>query len=136
MEEKHSEPRTARIAPRIWLSRTDQATAAVLIFVALTLMLVYWWRQGGWQGRVIEVERLPVRTATFQVDVNTAPWTELAQIPEIGETLAKRIVEYRERHGAFRDLDALSHVSGIGPRTLERMRPVLKGVSSGGGAEK
>lgn len=130
MERKQPEPRPTRIAPRIWLSHADQATAAALTLVAIALMMAYWFRQGGWQGRVIEVDALPVRSATFRVDVNRAAWTELAQIPEIGETLAKRIVEHREKHGAYPDLDSLSKVPGIGPRTLERMRPALKAIPS------
>jgi competence ComEA-like helix-hairpin-helix protein len=90
---------------------------------------VYWWQQGGWQGRLIEVDQLPVRIVAFKIDVNAAPWTELSQAPEIGETLAKRIVEYREKHGPFANIEALLHVSGIGPRTLEQMRPYLKEIT-------
>jgi competence protein ComEA len=37
--------------------------------------------------------------------------------------LAKRIVEHREHHGAFRSVDELLGVPGIGARSLERLRP-------------
>jgi competence ComEA-like helix-hairpin-helix protein len=126
VRENHGQEDSESIAPRIWLNRADQATTAVLVVAALALLALYWWRQGGWQGRIIDVERLPARSAIFQVDVNAAPWTELSQVPEIGETLAHRIVEYRKLHGPFRTTDDLSNVPGIGPRTLERMLPALK----------
>jgi len=93
-------------------------------------MAIYWWRQGGLQGRLIEVKRLPQRTAKFQVDINTAAWTELSQIPEIGETLARRIIDFREQHGPFRRPEELLAVPGIGSRTLERMLPAIKPLST------
>jgi competence protein ComEA len=36
------------------------------------------------------------------VNLNTASAEELKALPEIGEVLASRIIEYRERHGQFR----------------------------------
>jgi competence protein ComEA len=62
----------------------------------------------------------------FVVDVNSAKWPELAQIPGIGETLARRIVETRERNGPFHGVDDLDRVPGVGPKTLERMKPYLR----------
>ena len=57
-----------------------------------------------------------------QVDVNTASVAELERLPQVGPMLAKRIVEYRERHGRFRWTGELSRVSGIGPKTYEALR--------------
>lgn len=59
------------------------------------------------------------------LDVNRATATELAEIPGIGEGLARAIVAHRERQGPFATLDALTEVRGIGLRTLERARPFL-----------
>ncbi|MCP5000541.1 MAG: helix-hairpin-helix domain-containing protein [Hyphomicrobiales bacterium] len=61
----------------------------------------------------------------YQVDINKASWPELAQLPRIGETLARRIVESRETDGPFRDHDDVQRVRGIGPKTLEGIRPYL-----------
>lgn len=123
-------PRDSVPLPRFFLKRGDQLTAAVLTAIALLAMAIYWWQQGGLQGRLVEVEQLPTRRAEFRVDVNTAAWPELAQVPEIGETLAKRIVEYRKMHGPFQSLETLLDVPGIGPRTFERMRPILQPPAS------
>ena len=46
-------------------------------------------------------------------------------MPGIGEQLARRIVAERTTGGPFRDWDDLRRVRGIGPRTLEGMRPYL-----------
>jgi competence protein ComEA len=46
-------------------------------------------------------------------------------MPNIGEQLAKRIVTDRQEHGPFRDLSELRRVRGIGPKTLEGMKPFL-----------
>lgn len=52
------------------------------------------------------------------VNLNTASAQELTQLPGIGEELARRIVEYRERHGAFASVEELLEVSGIGEGKL------------------
>ena len=49
-----------------------------------------------------------------------------AQVPALGETLARRIVDSRLEDGAYADHEDLLRVQGIGPRTLERMKPYLR----------
>jgi competence protein ComEA len=46
-------------------------------------------------------------------------------LPDIGPTLAGRIVESRAAEGAYLDHDDLMRVKGIGPKTLEKIRPYL-----------
>ena len=60
------------------------------------------------------------------VDLNRAGIAELYRLPGIGPVLARRIVEHRVRHGAFRSVEELLGVPGIGPRLLERLRPHLR----------
>ena len=43
----------------------------------------------------------------------------MAELPGIGEELARRIVEYRTEHGPFRIPEDLTRVDGIGESTLE-----------------
>ena len=107
------------------LRAADQMAVATLVVLALAGMGVYWLAQGGATGGLIEIDRAAPLEARFQVDVNAATWPELAQLPQIGETLARRIVENRERGGRFVDHADLLRVNGIGPRTLERMMPYL-----------
>lgn len=57
------------------------------------------------------------------VDVNSASAAELESLPHIGPATAARILEYRREHGAFQSLDQLRQVSGIGARTVDKLRP-------------
>jgi competence protein ComEA len=59
------------------------------------------------------------------LDPNRAPEVELARLPGVGPALAGRIVRSREADGPFRTVEELVRVSGVGPATLERLRPHL-----------
>ncbi len=59
------------------------------------------------------------------LDINTAGADQLETLPGIGPVLARRIVEFRTRHGPFRRVEDLLQVQGIGPRLLERLRPLV-----------
>ncbi len=107
------------------LRAADQAAVAGLVLLALVGMAAYWVVQGGLRGELIEIDRAEPLVARFQVDINTATWPELSQVPEIGETLARRIVDARQSGGRFVDHEDLMRVNGIGPRTLEQMKPYL-----------
>lgn len=59
------------------------------------------------------------------LDVNRATKAELRLVPGLGDSLSQSVINYREKSGGFRSLDDLRHVRGIGPKTLERIRPHL-----------
>ena len=107
------------------LRRADQAVLAVLVLLALAAMGGWWIYQGGPWNRLVEADQAQRRVANFQVDVNTADWPELIQLPGIGDTLAQRIIETRHTAGPFAELDDLRNVKGIGPKIMERIRPHL-----------
>jgi competence protein ComEA len=71
------------------------------------------------------IDRLPERQLDFQLDVNSATWAELIQLPGVGPQLGKRIVDDRQTRGPFRKLDDLERVPGIGPKTLQEIAPHL-----------
>lgn len=60
---------------------------------------------------------------TRAININTATPAELELLPGVGPALAARIADYRQLHGPFKAVEELDHVSGIGPRTLEKIRP-------------
>ena len=72
-----------------------------------------------------EIEALAKQQADAPIAINQATEKEFQRLPGIGPQIAGRIVAYREQHGAFKTIDDLTQVSGIGPRTLERLRPYL-----------
>jgi competence protein ComEA len=108
------------------LRRADQAAVASLVAFAIVGMTAYWFVHGGHRGELIEIDRAEPLTARFLVDINSADWPELAELPDIGEILARRIVESRAAAGGrFADHDDLLRVPGIGPLTLAKLRPYL-----------
>jgi competence protein ComEA len=112
----------------VLLRRADQAAIAVLLLLALVSIAAYWIAQGGARGRLIEIDRAPRQAARFRIDINQAQWPEFSQLPGVGETLARRIVESRDLEGRFADIEELRRVRGIGPKTLEQIRPYLRPV--------
>jgi competence ComEA-like helix-hairpin-helix protein len=124
-------PASPRPFPHWLLRRGEQAIVAVLVAAGLVTMVGWWLYRGGASGRTVEIEKAPQQTARFQVDINKAQWPELATLPGIGRKLAERIVASRESNGPFRDNDDLRRVRGVGPRTLESIRPYLQSVPSG-----
>lgn len=65
----------------------------------------------------------PTATRSLRIDLNRAGLHELDQLPRVGPRTAERIVAYRKTYGSFRSVDELIGVSGIGPKTLEQIRP-------------
>jgi len=62
------------------------------------------------------------------VDLNRASQAELESLPGIGPVKAEAILAYRRQHGPFRRLEELQRVPGIGPATVNRLRPDLRVV--------
>ena len=61
--------------------------------------------------------------APEKINVNAADAAALCALPGIGPVFAARIVAYREAHGPFEKAEDLTAVAGIGPRTVDRLRP-------------
>lgn len=63
--------------------------------------------------------------AKFPVRLNQAGAGELEAVPGIGPALAARIIAYRQANGPFAQVEDLLNVSGIGQKTLDKLRPYL-----------
>lgn len=60
-----------------------------------------------------------------KVDLNSIGKELLTKLPGIGEKTAERIIEYREKHGKFRNLSELLNIKGIGEAKLEALKEYL-----------
>ncbi|ALE07785.1 hypothetical protein AL755_12285 [Arthrobacter sp. ERGS1:01] len=63
--------------------------------------------------------------AAGPININTATADQLDGLPGVGPVLAGRIVAWRTDHGPFSSVDALDAVSGIGPKMLATLRPLV-----------
>ena len=59
------------------------------------------------------------------VNINKAGLAELSQVPGIGASYAKKILEYRDENGYFRELNDLLKVKGIGQSKLKAMEKYI-----------
>lgn len=60
------------------------------------------------------------------VDLNAADAEELETLPRIGPALAARVIAWREENGGFRSVDDLRNVPGIGEKTFEGLKDLVK----------
>ncbi len=60
-----------------------------------------------------------------KISINTATAEELMQLNGVGETIAQRILTYREAHGPFEEVEELLNVQGIGEKRLAEWLPYL-----------
>jgi competence ComEA-like helix-hairpin-helix protein len=59
------------------------------------------------------------------VNINAATSEELQQVPGIGPSTAEKILKMRKSYGAFKSVDDLLAIRGLGPKRLEKMRKYL-----------
>ncbi len=105
--------------------RDDQQVMALIVLVFLVGASLYFWQRSVTNSGLIDFEDLPSRQVEYLVDINKANWPELANLPGIGEKLAKQIVRYREQHGPFATTDQLLNIFGIGEVKLSNMHPYI-----------
>ena len=70
-----------------------------------------------------------------KVDINAASVEQLTELPGVGDTLATRIVEYRESSGGFQSPEELMNVKGIGEKSFLKLRDHIS-VGAKGGKER
>jgi competence protein ComEA len=63
--------------------------------------------------------------AAGPVHLNTASIAELDELPGVGPVTAQKIVDYREKHGAFSSVEDLDAIPGIGAAKIEQLRDLV-----------
>lgn len=71
---------------------------------------------------VLSVPRQGGDEGPQKVDINRAESWLLEALPGIGETLGRRIIEYRERNGPFHNINEITRVDGMTLGTYEKIR--------------
>ncbi len=60
-----------------------------------------------------------------KIDINHATVEDLTALPVVGPKLAEKIVEDRNRNGAFKKIESLMRVKGIKEKKFEKLRPFI-----------
>ncbi len=111
------------------LTDRQQLAASLVLGVCILVMFTSWGLRKLRREHIIDVDRpFERRQVELTIDLNQATWPELTLLPEISETMARRIVEFRDMKGRFQSLDELKQVRGIGPRTFQQVRPYLDSI--------
>ncbi len=71
------------------------------------------------------VSLLLCSSAWAVVDLNSATQSELESVKGIGPAKAKQIVEYRQKNGPFKNIDALAEVKGFGKASVTKLKTEL-----------
>lgn len=74
-------------------------------------------------GDAQTMDNAPGGSTPAKVNINEADVTGLQNLPGIGPAKAQAILQYRTEHGPFKSVDDLNNVSGIGDKTLEKIKP-------------
>jgi competence ComEA-like helix-hairpin-helix protein len=92
---------------------------------AIVILAVVGWAAScfTWAIHPIRVDGVQPRHIHHRIDLNAASVYELALLPGIGTTIAKRIVAFREQHGPIRSIEQLQQVKGISLNKINLIRP-------------
>jgi competence protein ComEA len=90
---------------------------------ALTILVWNVYASSRWATRPTTLEQGALQTS--RINLNQADRVQLMQLHGVGETLATRIIAYRDEHHGLRNVDELRNVHGIGPALIEKLRPCV-----------
>ena len=117
--------------------RTAVLLASCALFIAACVLLLRWNDRDrplpeAEAGQTVLVTAADVGALTpyepsegDPLDLNTATMEQLEMLPGIGETLAARILAWREEHGRYERTDQLLEISGIGKAKYEAIAPLI-----------
>ncbi|MBY0377634.1 MAG: helix-hairpin-helix domain-containing protein [Gammaproteobacteria bacterium] len=73
----------------------------------------------------VENSAKPVASTAMVVNVNTATAAQLSSIKGLGPKKAQAIIDYRQEHGPFKQVEDLSQVTGISDKLLANIKPYI-----------
>src|SRR5215471_14159649 len=98
------------------ITRTSRHASIALVFVILIVLEL-----ASAAASFSATKKPPVHP----IDINSANSVQLQEVPGIGPATAEKILAMRKSYGAFKSVDDLLSVRGIGPKRLEKMRKYL-----------
>ncbi|HLQ97787.1 MAG TPA: helix-hairpin-helix domain-containing protein [Candidatus Dormibacteraeota bacterium] len=74
------------------------------------------------QGEIAATQEVIASSSSDKVRMNYATQEEVETLSGIGPSKAQAIIQYREEHGLFKSVEDLLNISGIGEKTLEKIK--------------
>lgn len=115
-----------------WTPRQRFALSLLVLFIIAYLLILYLIHP----SRISNPQPSEAPRASElldQLDPNTATAADLSALPNLGPAMARKIVEDREHFQkdhpnqlAYEKIEDLQRIKGIGPATLENLRPYLR----------
>ena len=93
--------------------------------LALGLSLISCVKRSNHQAALASDSVAPFRNHPERININAAPSSELEKLPAIGRGLAERVIDHREKYGAFRRPEHLIIVRGISDRRFRGLRDLI-----------
>ena len=106
------------------LSAAETVTLIILLITLFGAVLIRGIQRIGESGRGMVV-RATGEELRHLIDPNTASEEELTLVPGIAAARARKIVEYRRKHGGFGVIDDLADVDGFSNGLVKRLRKYL-----------
>jgi competence protein ComEA len=63
--------------------------------------------------------------ASAPVNLNSATAVQLQTLPGVGASTAQRILDYRQKNGAYKKIEELMNVKGIGEKSFLKLKPLI-----------
>jgi len=113
--------------PRLhWLGRVEVAELLRRLSCAVLLAITFAGLPCESWVFALQNQGKAVTTPAATIDINRATVNDLQKLPGIGPSLAKQIVDYREKHGPFRRAEDLMVIKGIGLKKWKEIRPLVR----------
>lgn len=81
--------------------------------------------QGAKENTPVASQNTAAPIGFSKININKATAKQLERLPDIGPVLSQRIIEYRNQHGPFKKIEELRKVPGIGPKTFQKIKPLV-----------
>ncbi len=108
--------------------RSKSLVATISVFITMMFFLIVVQHVVGKTTPSTEKNnaKLLQTVITDKIDINTADAKTLTSVKGIGVKRAKSIVDYRDKNGAFQNVEELINIKGIGKKSLEKLKKHLK----------